>query len=174
MSKKFITTTYERSHDFEWMSLNYAFSYGVILAHSDIKLIPTTWYSHDVEWKSLNYAINYEVILTHSGIKLIPTTWGNPCCWTETSELCLQLWDYDTIWCFIGSYSATCTNRYNHVISQQIYLLSVFVTMETNINSRFFFLNRSSTIYIKGAWSDFSVWIFFYLNDASSHKKSWF
>ena len=31
----------EVSSHVEWGSLNYAFSYGVILAHSDINLIPT-------------------------------------------------------------------------------------------------------------------------------------
>ena len=34
--------TLEVTHDVEWRSLNYAFSYGVILVHSEIKLIPTT------------------------------------------------------------------------------------------------------------------------------------
>ncbi len=32
----------EVSHGFDWRSLNYAFSYDVILSHSDIKLIPAT------------------------------------------------------------------------------------------------------------------------------------
>ena len=40
-----VTSNYpqlEVSYDVEWRSLNYAISSGVILAHSDIKLIPKT------------------------------------------------------------------------------------------------------------------------------------
>ena len=79
------------NHDIELKSLNCAFSYGVILVHSDIKLNPQHEVSHDVEWRCLNYAFSYGVILVQCDIKLIPTTWSKSWCWIEVSELCLQL-----------------------------------------------------------------------------------
>ncbi len=66
----------EVSYDVEWRSLNYVFSYDIILAHSDVNLIPTPEVTYNVEWRSLNYAFIYDVILAHSEINRIPTTLG--------------------------------------------------------------------------------------------------
>ena len=68
-SKKLISTTWRQP--WCWLrSLNCAFRYGVLLAHSGMKLIPTTWGSHDVVWRSLNYAFSYDTMALRSDSKL--------------------------------------------------------------------------------------------------------
>ncbi len=47
------------THDVEWRSVNYAFSYDVLRARNSS---PQLEVNHDVEWRSLNYAFSYDVL----------------------------------------------------------------------------------------------------------------
>ena len=50
--------------DLEWMFLNYAFSYDVILPHriGTSNSSPQLEVSNDIEWGSLNCAFSYDVV----------------------------------------------------------------------------------------------------------------